>query len=57
MDVPDEPRELTRPPPGNGGLHVTDHARRALALAGSLTAPIAGTLVAVLMVIEGAKRW
>jgi hypothetical protein len=57
MDVPDEPSELTRHPPGNGGLNMADRARRALALAGSVAGTLAGTLLALAVVVGGAKRW
>ena len=36
---------------------MADRARRALALAGSLAGSFAGTLVALAVVVGGAKRW
>ena len=46
-----------RLPPGDRGINVVDRARHALTLAGAVAGSLAGTLVAVAMVIEGAKRW
>jgi hypothetical protein len=57
MDVRDDPWELTRSRPGTGGNQVTDRARRALALSVSVAGSLAGALVALAVVIQGAKRW